>query len=231
MYLRNQEFHPRGDSIPSHIAIIPDGGRRWAIENNVTLYQSYSIMADKFYEIFNYLCSYGIKMISVYFSSKDNFKRSVGEIESFCRIQATFLDSRAIEIAREFDIRIIVVGERDFLPEYLVKSIENVESSTALNSGIIFFICINYNALDEIATANARARAHASEVFVNFLDIPFPVDLLIRTGRVKTLSGFLLAQVSSARLFFPDVLFNDLSIIDVKSILLEYADYCIKYGT
>ena len=230
MYKVNDDFHPERTVYPKHVAIIPDGGRRWAVEHNTSYYESYVKMTERGLDIIKMLFEDEVEIISIYFSSTHNFARPQNEVESFCKAEAAFLNSLILVLAKEMSIKITVIGKRNGLPSYLVSAIEKAEKETKLYTNKKLYICINYNALDEIQEAVLTAKTNESDSFVNYLQIPHPVNLLIRTGDAKVLSNFLLAQMSFARLFFFQKLFNDLSHADIKHILNEYEKYQIKYG-
>ena len=128
--------------------------------------------------------------------------------------------------AAQKGIKVRVPGNRKDVPEYLVKAIEYIEQKTSKFTEKELYLCVNYSSICEIA----EASQHCSNDYVNHLWIPHPVNILIRSGGASVLSDFLLVQCASARLFFIDKLFNDLSITDIQSILADYSSFILKYG-
>lgn len=228
MYKTYDEFHPQGTSIPKHIAIIPDGGRRWARNHGVTYYTSYKKMCVNLSLFCRELFQKNIDIISLYFSSSQNFRRTDEEIESFCRAEAEFLNKDIKEFIQDYQINAHVVGKREGMPDYLITAIEEIPP-ICLPSEKKMYICINYNPHYEIEKAVLEAK-EKGDLYVNYLDVKEPVDIMIRTGGAKVISNFLMPQIGFARLFFLDTLFNDLSVCDIKSILDDYARYELKYG-
>lgn len=228
MMYTNDTFHPTLINFPEHIALIPDGGRRWAKKNGCTYYASYLHSAELILQLIDYTFIHGSKYFSIYCASTSNFKRSSSEIHDFCTVEWAFLDDTFLPYALKNNIKIKIVGtNNDNLSPYKY-NIDHLETLTANGSKTVFF-CFNYNSLDEIDTALNQSHTTIGS-FVNYLQIPHPVDILIRTGDANVLSGFLLPQISSARIFFIKNLFNDFSLEDFKSIINEYLNYELKYG-
>lgn len=224
----SDNFHPNLITFPAHIALIPDGGRRWAQKNECTYAESYSYSMQLILQLIDYALVHGSKFFSVYFASTSNFKRSTSEIHDFCIAEWTFLNDIFFAYALNHNIKIKIVGtDNDVLKPYK-HNIKKLEEHTSKGSKTVFF-CFNYNSIDEIDMALKHPN-DAKNSFVNYLQIPVPVDILIRTGNANVLSGFLLPQISFARIFFIDKLFNDFSLEDYKKIINEYLNYDLKYG-
>ncbi len=225
----NDNFYPHSFPIPYHIAIIPDGGRRWATEHNVRYKDSYKISIQKIRELLEQLYVYGTQCISIYCASTQNFLRSEYEVKSFCDAGWEGIIDELVPFAISQNISIEVVGRKDINSSNFEDRIKYAEQQTAFPNARKLFVCFNYNSLDEIESA-FKKRNKGDDSFVNYLDVSYPVDILIRTGGAKTLSGFLLPQLAFARLFFLDKLFNDITFSDIKEILSIYANYNLKYG-
>lgn len=225
----NDNFYSHSFPIPNHIAIIPDGGRRWAIDHNISYKESYKISMKKIRDILEVLYGYGTQCISIYCASTQNFLRNEYEVKSFCDAGWEGIINELVPYAICHSISIEVVGRKDIHRNNFEDKVKYVEHQTSFSNARKLFICFNYNSLDEIESA-FRKRNKEEDSFVNYLDISYPVDILIRTGGAKTLSGFLLPQMAFARLFFLDKLFNDITIFDIKEILSEYEQYTLKYG-
>lgn len=225
----NDNFHSHSFPIPSHIAIIPDGGRRWAKEHNINFKEAYFISVKRIKMILEELYGYGIQYISVYFSSTQNFSRSEYEVKSYCDAGWEGIMDELLPWAMHNGISIKIIGKHDDNYKPFEDKAVYVEQQTLFKDARKLFICFNYNSLDEIEEAFRKKNSKRNS-FVNYLDILYPVDILIRTGGAQTLSGFLLPQVAFARLFFLDKLFNDLTISDIRQIMTTYKNYDLKYG-
>lgn len=224
-------FHPSSNNSPFHIGIIPDGGRRWAKREGVSYLDSYSVSMKKLISILDELYSGETKVISVYFSSIQNFRRTNDEIFAFCTAESEFCDKHILSMIDKYNIKIEAIGDRDIIPTYLFNSIKRIEEKTAKNSGKKLFLCIAYNPLQEISEALAQLdKSTIKKNFLAHLWLPVPLDLVIRTGGANLLSNFLLLQSGFARLYFVEKLFNDLTNEDIQEILEMFKSVNRKYG-
>lgn len=226
MDYNENNFLPSSNAFPEHIAIIPDGGRRWAKEHACTIVDSYRLSMIKIHELIAWSMKRGVQEVSVFMSSTYNFKRSEEEVEAFCVAEWEYFSGVALQYALLNNIRIRIVGSRDkHLNQFLEKK-EIIENQTRNGDRYINF-CFNYNSFDEIENAKG---SYEKSSFLNRLKIKRPVNLMIRTGGAKVLSCFLLPQLAFARLFFVDKLFNDFSVDDYSDCINEYLGYELKYG-
>lgn len=224
----SDNFHPNLKSFPNHIALIPDGGRRWAEKHGRTYIESYSNSMQIVLEIIDYIFKKGTEYFSIFFASTSNFKRTSQEVFDFCTAEWDFLNNIFLSYAINNDIRIKIVGTYNADLKPFEKSIENIEKETEKGNKTVYF-CFNYNSIDEIDMA-VKKSSETGESFVNYLQIPHPVDILIRTGNANVLSGFLLPQIASARIFFFEKLFNDFTLRELKKTINDYLSYDLKYG-
>lgn len=228
MYDSYDEFHPKGENEIKHVAIIPDGGRRWAKNNGYTYYMAYKRMCINLYEYCKNIYSRDVDVISLYFSSTQNFRRSSEEIDSFCKAETEFLNEYAKELSIQYKTNIIIVGNREGLPDYMIEAIEHIPPTQTINRRKLY-ICINYNPHYEIEKAVIKAKEN-DDIYINYLEVKEPVDVMIRTGGANVTSNFLMPQLGFARLFFLEKMFNDITILEIDSILNDYIGYELKYG-
>lgn len=221
-------FHPSNNNIPFHIGIIPDGGRRWATREGISYLESYRASMRKLTEILNKLYSGDTNVISIYFSSTQNFRRNDDEIYAFCRAESEFFDKYVLNIIDKYRIRIKAIGDRSIIPSYLFTSIKRIEEKTARYNDRKLYLCIAYNPLQEILHALDQSKGKLN--FLDYLWLPIPIDLIIRTGGANLLSNFLLLQSGFARLYFIDKLFNDINIDDIQNVLKMFKLANRKYG-
>lgn len=229
MYKSYEEYHPRGTGIPKHIAIIPDGGRRWAEVHGCPNYNSYKLMCERLFEFCDDIYRKGIFAISIYFSSIQNFTRSEEEVDAFCKAETEFMKTFARELSIRHQVQIIVAGERKGVPQYMLQAIGDMDNNKGGYNKKLY-LCINYDPHREIERAVLKAK-EADGLYVNYLDVKEPVDIVIRTGGAKVISNFLAVQSGFARLFFLDKLFNDIKVEDITNILNTYSGFELKYGT
>jgi len=218
-----KSFHP-GTLSPNHAGIIPDGTRRWARINHVSLADAYMQAVVLLQKIVVSLLEEGIHEISIYLSSEQNFKRSREEVDAFCRAEAHFCDALLPGIAESFGLKVVAVGNMEIVPGYLRDALEALTGMTASKTAGRINLCAAYNPLEEVS----HAAKHA--VLLNGLQVKTPLDLVIRTGGANLLSNFLPLQSGFARLYFLDKLFNELEVDDIRQIVSSFREIGRNYG-
>ena len=226
--MKVQQFHPSTGRIPIHVGLIPDGARRWAKKSNIVLLESYRKTMKLLVDILLLLYSRQTKIVSIYFSSIHNFKRSESEIISFCKAESVFCSDYLSNYVRELDVKVIVVGNINVIPDFFKKSIIDIERNTINHSKKILFLCVAYDPLEEIYCAFKEAKKTSE--FTEKLWIPYPIDLIIRSGGANLISNFLPIQSGFARLYFKRKLFNDFTLIDIENILNDFSLINRTYG-
>ncbi|GEM_PF-643162 len=221
-------FHPKATPVAKHIGLIPDGARRWAKRENVSLPDAYLHSMQKLTQHIEFFFNEGIQAISIYLSSIYNFKRSDVEVTAFCEAETTLCNKTLPNLAKRFGTRIIVAGKVEILPLYLRKALEEIDKLTSSQSQTRLYLCAAYNPLDEIV--NAFRLADNPDDFIRRLWVPEPLDLVIRTSGESTLSNFLPLQAGYARLYFIDKLFNDTEVVDFQMALTKFKGLIRHYG-
>lgn len=225
-YISN--YHPSRGNIPTHVGIIPDGSRRWAIKKGISYYESYDFAMQNLCQIIEYLYEKGIKVVSVYFSSSQNFERPKTEIDAFCKAESNFCSSYILPIIYKHDIRVDFWGEEYLLPQYFLDSLVELKSKTRECVNKQLNLCVAYNPFVELW--ESCQKSNSAVELLNNLWIPKPVDMIIRTGDANVVSNFLLLQSGFARLYFIDKLFNEICQEDIESILKTFCNTERKYG-
>ncbi len=221
-------FHPQLISYPKHIALIPDGGRRWAKKNCCSIKDSYSVSMSLITKIINFVFEQGADCFSVFFASTFNFKRTTKEINDFCSAEWNYLNTDFLDYALRNNVKIKIVATKDENMKQFSMDALNLETKTQNGIKTVYF-CFNYNSFDEIEFASKQVYIE-NDSFLNHLQVPHPVDILIRTGDANVLSNFLLPQIAFARIFFLKKLFNDFTIDDLKRVIDSYLSLELKYG-
>lgn len=199
--------------IPLHLGIILDGNRRWAKDRGVTTFQGHKNGADNLKKITKAAVKKGVKYVSAYVFSAENWERAKSEISYLMSLAQRFLTQELDELNRE-DIRLLWFGNPSKLSTKLVKAIRNAEESTKNNSSGTLCLCFNYGGYQEIAdafnkmlkdkkTIEAEVSPEQIEQSLYYPSIP-PVDLVIRTSGEQRLSGFMLWRAAYAELYFVD---------------------------
>ena len=229
-------------NIPNHIAIIMDGNRRWARERKIDYRLGHKEGAKTLEKIVRYSKEVGIKYITVYAFSTENWKRSEEEVGALMLLLKTYLDDYSKRADSE-NIKVKVLGDISALSEGLQKSIKKCEERTKDNDGILFCIGINYGGRDEIVHA---VKNIAEDVKNNKLDvddisekliddylytagIPDP-DLVIRTSGELRTSNFLPWQIVYSEFLFLDKYWPDFSEEDIDLAIEEYQRRNRKFG-
>ena len=195
--------------IPVHVAIIMDGNGRWAKKRGLPRTAGHAQGARVVEQILEDADHMGIRYLTVYAFSTENWSRPDSEVKALMNLLRTYMKTSLAKCARN-NVRIRVIGDKSRLDSDLQASIANLEKETASNTGIGFQIAINYGSRDEIVRAVRKAAQKVKDSGLNPEDIteamisdeldtagiPDP-DLLIRTGGEQRISNFLLWQTAS----------------------------------
>lgn len=232
------------NNLPMHIAIIPDGNRRWAKQKGLPVKVGHREGANAFKRLVKYAGKLGIKYISFYAFSTENWKRSPSEVDSLMDLLLGFLKNSQNELGNDKDrIRILVSGNIEELSSELQKEISRVEKETENNMGITVNICLNYGGREEIRECVRRISKKVLDNEINIDDInddlisatlysaniPDP-DLLIRTSGEKRISNFLLWQLAYTELYFADKYWPDFNEKDIDAALEDYCKRQRRFG-
>ncbi|MCA9371596.1 di-trans,poly-cis-decaprenylcistransferase [Candidatus Woesebacteria bacterium] len=223
-----------------HIAVIPDGNRRWATKQGTLAFEGHRYAVEKTLPaLYKALIERKIPYCTFWALSPENFtKRSQKEIENLLTLMSLFFRSY-IKSFKENNIKVLVIGDIASLPAKTQKIITTVVEETKHNFGLTFIFAINYGGKNEIVRAVKKysASGFKSEEltedqlssFLDTHDIPDP-DLIIRTGGEKRLSGFLSWQNSYAELLFVDTLFPDFSPEHLAAAIEEFHNRKRRFG-
>lgn len=224
--------------LPNHIAIIPDGNRRWAKQHNKPALEGHLAGYRNFIKIGEAAFERGVKFLTSYAFSTENWERGPEEVSYLMDL---FYKGATREIGRlhKKNIRVKLLGARDGLKAKLLKAIEAAETLTSGNTGGTLAICLNYGGQAEIAEAAAamieagvKPAEVTTEKFAEFLyspEIP-PVDLVIRTSGEQRLSNFMLWRSAYAEFIFSPKLWPDFDLADLDHALSEYASRVRRFG-
>lgn len=222
-------------NIPLHVAIIMDGNGRWAKKRGLPRNLGHRKGAETLGKIVNYSLEVGIKYLTVFAFSTENWHRPQAEIDYLMNLPYDFLDRFDKEFGDK-NIRIKVIGKQEGLAPRLISKITEVEKKTENNDRLTFIIALNYGSQDEIIEAINYIKANDIEVtkenFSNYLYTKeFPnVDLLIRTSGEYRISNFLLWQIAYSELYFTDTLWPDFNKKAFNAALLEYSKRDRRFG-
>jgi len=223
--------------IPTHVAIILDGNGRWAKERGLSRSQGHDAGFNNLVKLSKYIFSCGVKYLSLYCFSTENFKRSDDEVKHLMNIFLR-LCNKEIKTFNENNIKVVFSGRDEPLSEKVIKARNKMVYETRNNTGGILNICLNYGGRAEIVDAckniinsNILADDVSEELFGRYLynDLP-DVDLMIRTSGELRLSNFLLWQNSYSEFYFPKTYFPDFNEEEFDKALVEYTNRDRRFG-
>ncbi|MBQ5707043.1 MAG: isoprenyl transferase, partial [Peptococcaceae bacterium] len=211
------------NNIPKHIAIIMDGNGRWAKAQGKVRTFGHQAGAETLKTIVRAADKLGVKVISAYAFSTENWKRPVTEVNFIMELLARYLTSE-IEEFNENNVQVRFLGSREGLPEIVKQKMDHAIESTKNNTGIILNLAINYggqaeilHAVKEIAAEVEAGKLNVEDITNNIFEshlytkgLPAP-DLLIRPGGDLRISNFLLWQIAYAEIWTTDAYWPDFS--------------------
>ena len=230
------------NNIPKHIAIIMDGNGRWAKEKGLPRTAGHREGVNRVKEIVRAAAQLGVKVVTFFAFSSENWVRPKAEISILMRYLNNFLDRQIRELEKN-NIRFLAIGRGEPIPKYLQDKIKQAEDKTEKNSGMIVVLALNYGARQEIVDAvkSFCLKVQSGEEKISDLDVdvfsrylytanlPDP-DLLIRTSAEKRLSNFLLWQLSYAELYFPKKYWPDFGAKDLEKAIEVYQKRERRFG-
>lgn len=212
-----------------------DGNGRWAERQEKRRSTGHEQGAKNVRIITEYCAKIGVKYLSLYAFSTENWKRPKTEIDFLMKLLSKFL-KKELKTLLENNIKFDVIGDISKFSISLQKTILHVKTKTSKCTGLTQILAINYGSRDEITRAINKAIKEGKEVsekeISNLLDTSdFPdVDLLIRTGGDQRLSNFLLWQSAYAELFFTHTLWPDFSTGELETIISRYETTSRRFG-
>lgn len=231
--------------VPHHIGIITDGNRRYARNTGISENEGHIRGREKLEEVLQWCMDVGIRVVTVYGFSTENFRRDEKEVEFLFRlINDAFLG--LLEDKRVFEnrIRVKVIGEHHVLPDYLNETIARVEKATESFRDFDLNIALGYGGRAEIINAIKRMYCEIEEGKFKISDVNeekfreylydknlSDPDLILRTSGEERISNFLLWQSAYSELYFSDVYWPDLKKSDFLKAIISYQNRKRRYGS
>jgi len=228
--------------LPEHVAIIMDGNGRWAKKHRLNVSMGHRQGTETLREIIRHTDDLGIRSLSLYAFSTENWNRSPEEVAALMGLILDFFASEIDELDAK-DVRILILGDKGRLPEKQRETLMEAERRTRNNTGLRLNIAINYGGRAELVKAvqelsilvrNGTIRPeNITEDMISdhlYTAGQKDVDLLIRTSGEKRLSNFLLYQNAYAEFVFPEVLWPDFTVQEYDKALAEYGKRDRRYG-
>ena len=229
-------------NVPEHVAIILDGNGRWAKEKGMPRNYGHMQGAKAVEDILVDARDIGIKYLTVYAFSTENWTRPEAEVSALMTILRNYLKT-SIKKSMKNNVRCRVIGERSALSDDIQKAIGELEEATAVNTGLTFTIAINYGSRDEITRSVRRIaekvktgevlpediseKMIAENLDTNYLPDP---DLLIRTCNEQRISNYLLWQCAYTEFYFTPVAWPDFNKAELLKAVEAYSKRTRKFG-
>lgn len=230
------------ENMPNHIAIIMDGNRRWAKDKGLPVAIGHKKGAETIEKIVRHANKIGLKYITVYAFSTENWKRAEEEVKALMLLFQTYIDKYS-KIADSENIKVKFLGDFTAFSDKLQKGIQECMNNTKNNTGVTFSIAMNYGGRNEILNAvkQIAKKVQDGEISIESIseqtisnnlytkDMPDP-DLLIRTsGEIRT-SNFLPWQIVYSEFLFVNKNWPDFNEDDLDNAILEYQRRTRKFG-
>jgi len=227
------------NKIPHHLAIIIDGNRRWAKKRGLSSFEGHKKGLDNVIEIGDYCLKKGVKILTLYCFSSENWKRTKKEVSYLMKLFLSTLSQKNIKKFNKNKIKLQIIGQKEKLPKSLQNKIKIAEKLTKNNTIGRLNLAISYGGRPEIIEAVkniVRAKTLASGVTENLINnnlwtkgLPDP-DLIIRTGGERRLSNFLTWQGAYSELYFIDKFWPEFTKKDLDKALEDYANRNRRFG-
>ena len=236
---------PKFTVLPKHVGIIMDGNGRWAKQRNLPRYKGHIEGAKTFRKIGEFAADVGVKCLTFYAFSTENWKRPQEEVNAIMELFREYLteaDERSAE-NEEKGITLKFIGDKSGIPEDIVGLMNHIEQISSDKSKVVLNIAINYGGRHEIANAvrTIAEKVKSGEMAISDIDedtisdylytkgMPDP-DLIIRPSGECRLSNFLTYQSAYSELWFSDVLWPDFTEEDFVKALREFENRNRRFG-
>jgi tritrans,polycis-undecaprenyl-diphosphate synthase [geranylgeranyl-diphosphate specific] len=246
LYEKWLEESVKSKPMPQHVGVILDGNRRWARSKGISLEEGYRIGAKKVEDLLNWCLRLGIKILTVYAFSTENFRRKPEEVEAVMRVLEEMLQ-RALKDERIYrhGVKVKALGRTWLLPANIQRLLRELEEATSGFSNYYLNVAVAYggraeiiDAVKKVSESIARGELKPEEVneelfekflYTSHLPYPYP-DLIIRTSGEERLSGFLLWQSAYSELCFLDVYWPEFRYIDLLRAIRTYQKRQRRFG-
>jgi undecaprenyl diphosphate synthase len=228
--------------LPAHIAIIMDGNGRWAKQNGMDRFMGHKEGVVSVRKISEAVGKLGIKYLTVYTFSTENWNRPPEEVDALMTLMANAIEEEAADLMAN-NVRLRVIGDIDRLPQATLRKLEECIHDTSKNTGLILVFALSYSSRWEITEMVKKVSREVKEgsldiaqideeVVSNHLStsgIPDP-DLLIRTGGERRISNYLLWQLAYSELFFTDTYWPQFREEELYAAIIDYQRRERRFG-
>jgi len=234
---------PEDDKIPKHVAIIMDGNGRWAAEKGLPRTEGHKVGAETVRTILEHAKARGVKYVTLYAFSSENWKRPAGEVKVLMDLFRKYMKDDVAELQKK-KVRVSFIGDRSRFPEDMQDRMNEVERETADYNDFHVILALSYGFRDDMIAAIKRIAldvmdrkymiSNINENVVNDAlsthGIPYP-DLVIRTSGEQRLSNFLLWEIAYAELYFTPIYWPDFNEQDLDIAIEAYGRRNRRFGS
>ena len=221
--------------IPKHLGIILDGNRRWAKEKGLSTFEGHRRGLKKIKDVTEWCLEKGIKTLTVFIFSTENWKRSKKEVDYLMKLayKATTVDLK--DVAKK-GVKVNIIGERQRLPEFVKKGIRKIERTTSKNKKMTLNLALSYGGRGEIVQAIkniVKKKVSAKKITESLISKNLwtsDLDMIIRTGKEKRISNFLIWQAAYAELYFLEKYWPAFNKRDLNKALAVYDKRKRRFG-
>lgn len=221
--------------IPTHLGFILDGNRRWAKKHGLPTYEGHLAGYHALKEVIIRAADLGVKYVSIYVFSTENWKRSQEEVSGLMSLALRIFSTDIKELIKK-KTKVRVLGDRAGIPPKILEAMEQTEEKSKKFTRTTVGICFNYGGQHEIVDAVNAALKNGEKITEESIrghlydpEIP-DVDLVVRTSGEERLSNFMLWRVAYSEFYFIDKLWPDMRPDDVDDIIKEYSRRNRRFG-
>ncbi len=227
-------------NVPKHVAIIMDGNGRWAEKRGLPRSSGHLEGSKTLEKLALHAIDVGVKVLSVYAFSTDNFKRSQEEVDYLMDLVVKYFNTKFEKINKR-GIKVVISGRKTNLREDVINAINSIEEKTENNTEGILNICLNYGGQEEIIDGAIKLAEDIKnglditnftrEDFYRYMyhELP-PIDLLIRTGGELRVSNFMLYEMSYSEFYFTNTFFPDFDKSEFNKAIFMYENRDRRFG-
>jgi len=222
-----------------HLAIIMDGNRRWAHENRLSVVYGHDKGAQTLSEISREVAKLKIPFLTVFAFSSENWRRSKAEVNALFGLMRRYLKQEMSNLMSE-NIKLRIIGDITPFPKDLQTLFKNAEIQTEHNNSMTLTIAVNYGGLQDIVNAGSKFDEENPDLFSDEVLEKFksklmtsflpPVDMLIRTGKEKRISNFLIWDCAYAELYFSDSYWPDFDVPQLHNVIKDWNSRVRRFG-
>lgn len=235
LFSKKNENKQEFQILPGHIGIIMDGNGRWAKKRALPRSAGHKAGANVFRTISKECERLGVKYVTFYAFSTENWKRPKEEVDALMSLFMDYLLEAKSDMTQAGNSRLVFIGEREGISDELLKLMDEAEEETASHTGTTVYLAINYGGRQEIVTAvnkliaQGKTEITEDDISSNIYTAP-ECDLVIRPSGEQRLSNFLLWQAAYSEFWYSDVLWPDFKVDDLHKALRDFESRNRRFG-